>query len=164
MALKTINNIPQISLQIFADGSRVVGEISSSGVHILTPTKVRNIRSKIQIFVQFSDWSLLLPERIALLRFMRSHIKALICMPGSQDISEVPQLLCRFGLPCPRILTCLYFKKNEALLNLLMFLEFLDLFWIHGDCLALLDNLGVERSNDNNYKYAAVGIKPSVRF
>ncbi|GFX12513.1 RNase H domain-containing protein [Trichonephila clavipes] len=46
MALETINCILQTSLQIYTDGSRCDGGISGSGVHILTPTGVMDIKIK----------------------------------------------------------------------------------------------------------------------
>ncbi|PRD27444.1 UNVERIFIED_CONTAM: hypothetical protein NCL1_35343 [Trichonephila clavipes] len=64
--------------------------------------------------------------------------------PGGQKIFPERHLCYSEFVSSAHVLTCSDFKTDVVLLDTLLFLEFLDFFWIHGDYLALLDYLGLE--------------------
>ncbi|GFV73731.1 hypothetical protein TNCV_3374291 [Trichonephila clavipes] len=70
--------------------------------------------------------------------FVSGHIKALSFSQGRKIFSECHLHYSELISPA-HILTCLDFKKDEVLLNPLLFLDFLDFFWIYADLLAFLE-------------------------
>ncbi|GFV67704.1 hypothetical protein TNCV_4623841 [Trichonephila clavipes] len=75
-------------------------------------------------------------------RFVRGHIKAHTFRSGTEDILGRPLVLFQADLPCPH-LDLFGFGEVRGPSKPSSVFGIPRIFWIHGDCLALLENLGL---------------------